>query len=96
MKYHRYLIIIGIWVIIVPFLGVSLMWKKIFLIIPAIILFVMASAIMQSRSKKIEKDSGSAFKDSEYQTEKKSQEQVASEQKTSDKQSESIISDSKL
>lgn len=62
-NHHRYLLIIGIWVILVPFFGVPILWKKILLAIPGIILITMAVSIIQTLNKKKKKGSEYPFKE---------------------------------
>jgi hypothetical protein len=47
MKYPKLMLVIGIWIMIIPFFGIPLGIKKIALVIPA--LFIIAMAITELR-----------------------------------------------
>lgn len=47
MKYYRFIFVVGVWTVMVPFLGITMTAKKVLLIIPAVLL--MFVGIMMSQ-----------------------------------------------
>lgn len=60
MNYYRTIFVIGLWVIIIPFLGIPLLAKKILLILPGALLLLIGILLSQEKSKE-SSDSGISY-----------------------------------
>lgn len=66
MKYYRIIFVFGLWIIIVPFLGVPVLAQKILLIIPGVI-FVFMGILMSQEYHRDGSETGISFMDSNPQ-----------------------------
>jgi hypothetical protein len=61
MKRYKIIFLIGLWVIVIPFLGVPLLAKKILLVIPGALLILIGILMSQEREQQIDDESGIAY-----------------------------------
>ena len=61
MKYHRTIFTLGFWVILVPFLGIPLLIKKILLVIAGALLVLLGVLLSQTYTKTAEGETGISY-----------------------------------
>lgn len=70
MKFLRYVTLIAVSIIIVPFLGIPTTWKQIIFVVLGLGLLItvafLKKAILTCSHEEVSEESGSSFKDSEY------------------------------
>lgn len=61
MRYYRFIFVLGLWVIIVPFLGVPLLAKKILLIVPGALLLLIGILMSQAHRREEHSETGISY-----------------------------------